>query len=208
MADIRKPPVEAVFALHLPRKKGKCRWCGKPVTESSRHVWHAACEAEFRVIIDPTAARRAMERRDHGVCCACGEDWNDRYRAMAGAVVWIADDGASWFASQPHPSLPHAASHYAFTLLRKVSLWHVDHDIPLWKVVHMPALQRIEYFKLANMKTRCEPCHKVKSRREEAEKAKMDHQAGEGRKDRPKRQWGQRRMNQPWRDNTKRLEDL
>jgi hypothetical protein len=164
------------------------------VDEEGRHVWHAACEDEFKTIIDPGFARFMLEARDHGVCAKCGEDYSGRFRLLAGAKAWISDDGRSWYDTPPTAPFPTGVVYSEFVFLRQVSLWHNDHKVPLWKVRHLEPLRRIEYFKIANMQTLCDACHVVKSRAEEAEKAKMDYQAGEGRKDKPKKKWPSRPM--------------
>lgn len=150
LIQVRKPPVEAQFSLHLPQVKGKCRWCGDPVNEPGRKVWHSACEEEFRIIIDPGYARVALERRDRGICSGCGEDWSQRFRFRKGSeyhdhtdVIWI-------------------------------SLWHNDHKIPLHRAKDLEPLQRLEYFNLANMVTLCEPCHLQKTADEATERAHIN----------------------------------
>lgn len=55
--------------------------------------------------------------------------------------------------------------------------WHVDHNIPLWKVPLGDYDKRIWYWTLPNLVTRCIGCHKLKSKREEAEQAHHDRLA-------------------------------
>lgn len=138
MTSHRKPPYKAVMALHLPRLRGKCQWCGLPTTETlasgKPRYWHTDCEVEFKIIVFPQTARTRVHQRDEGICADCGAPpaFNDKL---------FVDD------------------------------WQVDHHIPLWKVSHMEPLQRIEYFKLPNLVTRCTDCHKIKSRGEASDRA-------------------------------------
>lgn len=167
MSNVRHAPVRAVFKLHPQNTRGICRWCGLVTTETTprrgqlRH-WHKSCEAEYLLCIRPDQARWQVEKRDHGICCDCGEDWSERYRFSKGASVIVSEredrDGAR-------------AGFYRYTEVLWVSLWHVDHKIPLWKVAHLPDLQRIDYFKLANLVTRCHVCHQFKTTEEAAERA-------------------------------------
>lgn len=175
MAEHRKPPVDAVFALHAPVQRGKCRWCGEPTDERTpalgeRRWWHAACELEYRVCVRADVARRAVQKRDKCICADCGRDCTNDYRARAERPQDKATGVLCWEASTRDERV-------YWTPIIWISLWHVDHKIPLWKVQHMPPLQRIEYFKLANLATLCERCHKRKSAKEEAEKAHFDHLA-------------------------------
>ncbi len=182
VADVRKPPTAAVFALHPQGVRGTCCWCGKPCEEKTPgrgwlKWWHDACEWEFKIIIRPDDARRAVLDRDHGICCDCGEDWSGRYLLRKGGLVitgpewevarrWKKSDNEQYHAER-------AAGFWQYHDLVYISLWHVDHKIPLWKVRHMPDLQRLEYFKLANLITRCHVCHQRKSDGETAERAKI-----------------------------------
>lgn len=133
----RKPPYKAMLALHLPRVRGKCQWCGLPTDEKTHcgflRFWHKSCEEEFRIIVFPATARSRVERRDKRLCADCHE----------------------------------VAGHNA----RGEADWQVDHHTPLWKVAHMEPLQRLEYFKLHNLVTRCTNCHEIKSAKEAAERA-------------------------------------
>lgn len=156
MTSHRKPPYKAHLALHLPRLRGKCQWCGLPTKEKTHcgllRYWHKDCEEEFRIIVFPATARSRVERRDKRLCADCGEvaGHNDRGEAD----------------------------------------WQVDHHIPLWKVKDMQALQRLEYFKLHNLVTRCGRCHVIKSGKEASERAHIRTVRKE-RKPRPKRTWPQ-----------------
>lgn len=197
--EVRTPPVRAIFASHLPRAPGKCDWCGLPCEDRTParkqlRLRHYACDAELDVIQRPAQARWYVEKRDHGICVDCGEDWSDRYRFAKGTGViicgpWECPDPAQYRSER-------AAGFWGYTEVIWVSLWHVDHRVPLWKVRDMPPLQRIEYFKLANLVTRCEPCHKVKTRREAAERSKFNDMATDApaADDKPKRRWGSRPM--------------
>lgn len=192
--EVRTPPYRAVFALHLPRAPGKCDWCGLPCEDRTParkqvRLRHYACDAELAVIQSPAQARWYVEKRDHGICIDCREDWSDRYRFAKGTnLTWSVEA-----ADQEDKR----AGFYCASEVIWVSLWHVDHRVPLWKARDMPPVQRIEYFKLANLVTRCEPCHKVKTRREAAERAKFNDMAANALVDeKPKRRWGSRPMGQ------------
>lgn len=50
----------------------------------------------------------------------------------------------------------------------------VEHNIPLWKIMHMPALERRWYFGPENLKLRAKRCHAIKSGRERSESAHYD----------------------------------
>lgn len=192
MADdkiaVRKPPVDAQFALHLPKVRGKCQWCGKPVDDDGRIYWHFDCHVEFSIIIFPDAARRAVEKRDHGICVDCGEDWSERYvlRSSGTRVTISPDQGFDWSdedaRAQHHEE--RRAGFWLYSELVWVSLWHVDHKTPLWKVRHMLLLRRLEFFKLANLITRCHRCHAFKTKKESADRAKFNAQ-GKDKPDRP-----------------------
>lgn len=156
----RRPPTSAVFAAHLPRRPGKCDWCGEPCEERTAvrqqiKRRHDRCNDEYLTTIRPDFARAMVFARDRGICALCGEDWSERWRPIKGLKQYLRDDGIE----------------IVYSSILWVSLWHVDHRVPLWKVVHMPDLERIAFFKLANLQTLCDPCHGGKTAREAAERA-------------------------------------
>jgi 5-methylcytosine-specific restriction endonuclease McrA len=199
-ADVRKPPVDEIMRPHLPVARGKCRWCGKPVTEKTPargylKYWHDECEEIYLIAIRPDTARNAVFKRDKGICCDCGEDWSERYILRKGMEVitgpewdvtrrWTKADNEQYRAER-------AQGYWRYTELVYVSLWHVDHKVPLWKVRHMPAIKRIVYWMLGNLITRCHRCHQLKSNKETAERTKIKKRE---RAKKPKRQWPKRKM--------------
>jgi 5-methylcytosine-specific restriction endonuclease McrA len=215
--DVRKPPIGAVLRLHPQGQRGICGWCGEAVTETTPvrgwlKYWHDACAAEMAIIEQPDAARRAVLARDKGICCDCGADWSDAVRFIPEFYVSknrVDPEGMEpeLYSPGPKPGTWVQLSHEYFdwsarreqrvrcpyVSLVAISLWHVDHKVPLWKVRHLPALQRIEFFKLANLITRCEPCHKIKTSKEAAERAHLNELAS-GKKPKQARKFGSRQM--------------
>jgi len=198
--DLRRPPVNEIHRIHLPKAAGKCDWCGLPHDERTPvrkqlRLRHSSCDAELQLVQSPEVARRHVFDRDKGVCVDCREDWSlmvlflpDYGTKAAPSITYADEQGYGW-------SNGFREGLYPYVGLKTVSLWHVDHKIPLWKVRHMPAAQRIEYFKLHNLVTRCEPCHKIKSRREAAERGKFRELAGENKPNtKPRRKWPKRKM--------------
>lgn len=187
---IRKPPCDAVFKSHFPREPGKCDWCGErhdertPVRKQLR-LRHQRCEAELQMIQSAQIARDWVFDRDKGICAGCGEDWSLMSKFVP---EWRNEDGT--------PGLSRVGSlrddgRYDYVMLKVISLWHVDHRVPLWKVAHMPDLERIEYWKIGNLQTLCEVCHTFKTSAEAAEKAKYDARE---RPAKPKRKWPSRKL--------------
>lgn len=201
MSVVRKPPVEAVFAIHPQGVRGSCQWCGKEVTERTEvrgwlKFWHDDCKWEFQIVTMPDMARRAVFDRDHGICADCGEDWSEAVRLIPDHYVShsYAVHNPERVTPGPKPNTWVFLSGHGderYVSLREVSLWHVDHHNSLESASRLPPLQRIEFFKLANLKTRCDPCHKRKSAKEAAQRAHYRELAGEN-KEKPKRDWGGR----------------
>lgn len=130
----RRPPVNAVFQQHLPRQRGKCRWCGLPIFGQKGDLlknclWHADCLHDFKIIAWPSYTRTMVSRRDRGICVDCGEDH------------------------------------------RLTGDWEVEHNVPLWKVATIEPLERLNYFRLPALVTRCVACHRKKSAHEASERA-------------------------------------
>lgn len=217
MNDVRKPPIGAVIKLHKQGVRGLCGWCGETVTETTEvrgwpKFWHDACALEMAIITQPDRARLAVFDRDRGICSDCGEDWSQMsifrpaYPVAPRDLGDFIDSGrysqgrtlGTWCLVSTWGGLP-------VVELVSISLWHADHKVPLWKVQHLPPLQRLEYFKLANLVTRCERCHTFKTKKEAAERAKFKAQAKDAKEGAPRqrsRRWGSRPfpkgVKRPW----------
>jgi 5-methylcytosine-specific restriction endonuclease McrA len=71
--DHRTPAKPEHYETAIP---GYCRYCGEGIFKpggklNQRANWHPACVAEYRVIYWPAETRRAVWRRDKGLCAGC-----------------------------------------------------------------------------------------------------------------------------------------
>lgn len=190
----RRPPVSEIHRLHLPRQAGKCDWCGLPQEERTPvrkqlKLRHSVCDTELNIVQNPAAARAALWVRDSGVCAGCGGDFafahhyvpeRKRPDGTAGTSFAFNNDRTGhWFAddSAVLGRGANAVLGVLFTPVRSISMWHVDHKVPLWKVAHMPAIERVAFFKLPNLQTLCDQCHERKSAKETAERHHFDRLA-------------------------------
>jgi 5-methylcytosine-specific restriction enzyme A len=142
---------------HWESPKGHCRWCGKPVLHADgkkagainlRRHWHDACLADYKVAAWPKEARKALSKRDKGRCCDCGE---------------VAK---KWLARRRRPRKKVGVIAGPYTEIRRKRAFEVDHEVPLWSIAHLPDGDRVRYFMLDNLRTRCPTCHKAKTLRE------------------------------------------
>ena len=74
MSDHRIPPKPPYFDT-VP--EGTCKWCNIPIGltakgRPSKSRWHPACVQEYKLIHWPSNTRKAVWRRDKGVCRGCG----------------------------------------------------------------------------------------------------------------------------------------
>lgn len=79
MGAHRTPPKPPYFDT-VP--EGTCRWCNQevgrtPKGKQSKSRWHPACLKEYKMLFWPDTTRRAVYRRDKGVCAECGAQCND-----------------------------------------------------------------------------------------------------------------------------------
>ena len=152
--SVRKPPVKEVMSQYPQGVRGICCWCGGDVTEKTPErgllkYWHDKCKEEFLVITNPQYAANKVQERDRNVCFDCGKipERKTVTRIMG------KKSGRTW--EWDYEDIG----------------WHVDHNIPLWKVSGLPPIDRIEYFKLDNLVTRCHECHAAKTKLEAKERA-------------------------------------
>lgn len=70
----RRPPLPPTYDTS---PEGVCRWCGEAIGETktgrpSKARWHSHCVNEYKLLFWPPHTRRAVWRRDKGVCYECG----------------------------------------------------------------------------------------------------------------------------------------
>ena len=128
MNDHRIPPKPPHYNSAV---QGQCRWCGEPVVKADGSVnrrarWHPSCVREYKLIHWPKETRKAVYRRDKGICGKCGKKCARKYQ----------------------------------------DVWHLDHIVPL-----IEAQGNLEFWKLPNLQTLCQTCHKEKSTREASQRA-------------------------------------
>lgn len=180
--------------------QGHCRWCGGEITKGKikQRNWHDGRDGEpnclelFKIATTSAEQRRAVFKRDKGVCHDCGVDTEKEpitLRASARSRLWARDGGYS-------VGLIHLSQSELARLTGKIDLddsgrhllpigpycdlefdathsWEADHDFPLWLVDRTkPREEIIKYWLLGNLVTRCCPCHKLKSKEEAAARAK------------------------------------
>lgn len=124
------------------RQKGQCTWCGEPVGKG-RQTWCSdACVDAWRQAYDWTYIRRQVYQRDAGVCQLCGCDtvritrlWRHVRQWSYLAAVWLKKQ----YQEQGFNQLLYPP-------------WQADHIVPR---------VRGGGNELENLRTLCEPCHKV-----------------------------------------------
>lgn len=86
--DHRVPPKPPWFDT-VP--EGTCKWCNKQIGltkkgQPSKSRWHPTCVKEYKLLFWPTTTRRAVLKRDKGVCRGCGVQCSGK-----GATRWHMD---------------------------------------------------------------------------------------------------------------------
>jgi hypothetical protein len=118
---------------------------------------HQECNTEYWLAQNASKFRSLLIERDGEACVDCGEtphSWQPQ-KPPCLAYSWDVFD---------QPAGKYCQIEWRLML-------EVDHDIPLWKVAHLPDAQRRQYFKIGNLQLRCPACHKYKSAKEAAERA-------------------------------------
>ena len=129
-----------------------CRWCRGPVQKPRLTFCSDDCVREFTIRTSPSAARRYVEERDHGVCALCGLDTEalrNKLQRLSGE-----DQAALW------------RRHFG-GLKRRWHLWEADHIRPVVEGGGQAGLD--------NYRTLCLRCH-------HGETAKLAHRRALARK--------------------------
>jgi len=140
---------------HENRGNGWCTWCGFPVEKPAK-TWHKACFRRYQLHTDPVAQKAYVEARDGNKCWDCGS-LPMHWKKGSNAIPCV------------RPGHPDFVGSYC-TLERAYAL-ELEHEVPLWRVAHLPPRRRRWFFGVWNLRLRCPDCHRAKSKREAAERA-------------------------------------
>lgn len=136
--------------------QGICRWCGREC-KGRRKTWCSKkCVKEYALRSDPRAVRRALRKRDKGICAECGLDTLALKRKLKGCIE-----------EQRAIIYP-----YGYTRPKDVkrSLWEAAHIVGV--------VDGGGACDLDNYKTLCVPCHRketiegIKTRAQKSTKKK------------------------------------
>lgn len=139
------------------RGDGWCTWCGEAV-ERPRRTWHEDCLNRYKLHAYPDVQKAHVALRDGERCWDCG-CLPTHWKKGANAIGCIRVG---------HPDYVGP-----YCTLERVYALELEHEVPLWRVAHLPDDERRRYFGPDNLRLRCPDCHKAKSRREAAERAAM-----------------------------------
>lgn len=130
-----------------------CRWCGRETPGPRRTFCSAECVHEWRIRSSASYARRQVEKRDCGVCAACGFDAGRLRRIIEIATCLYRDDQqraghrSYW---QIHGG-PRAVVMGALGLRPTDHTWEADHIVPVAEGGGSCGLD--------NLRTLCRWCH-------------------------------------------------
>jgi hypothetical protein len=182
MGGVRHPPARFCPRPSRGAPKGWCVFCKDPIWAPdgglmSRNTWHPLCVDAWKIATTSEAQRQACLERDHGICAECGFDCTQMLPAprksytagqpMMGAagmtVRMRGEHGYNRYVT--------ADAVYCEVVWKPARDWHADHVVPLWSV-DRDAPDAFRFWTTENLATRCEVCHKAKTAREAAERAK------------------------------------
>lgn len=138
---------------HSDAPPGHCRWCGEALgiltkagTVNRVIRWHARCIETYRMSW-PGAVRQAVQRRDHGICRACGLDCDALRKLISNIYDW----------------------HKRNRIRLNLGLELNDRD--LWDADHITPLADGGSLEMANLQTLCVWCHRRKTAEEATKRA-------------------------------------
>jgi len=102
--------------LRGPGGRTACRWCGQEVKGRRRSWCSESCVDEYLVRQNQSHARRAVWKRDRGVCAQCGMDCTKMKRAIR---------------AMSYPLRRTVMRVLGIPRYRGGTLWHADHIVPV-----------------------------------------------------------------------------
>jgi len=119
-----------------------CRYCHNPVKPPRRTFCDDDCVREYLVRRDPTYARKAVFKRDKGVCSACGTNTQELKKRLQKLPKKRRLEEAAKLGIPPHR-------------VSSGSLWDADHILPVSEGGGECGLD--------NLQTLCIACHLKKT---------------------------------------------
>lgn len=170
-------------------QKGRCSWCGTTDIPIGRKTWCSKkCVDEYLFRSDPSAIRKAVYKRDRGICATCGCDataefkaWSKNRKEVSRLAERLANNfraNADWTGSRwefrgtgwPHHKEIRAFREYMLAKYApgnwtsgRSTGWDADHIIPV--------VEGGGGCSLKNIRTLCQPCHKAVTRELAARRA-------------------------------------
>ncbi len=170
-----------------PEGHALCRWCGRPVPKGRRTFCSQSCVDEFCVRTDPSYARAAVKRRDHGVCHRCGRDTQEDLGLLHEAQRAYRDDQG--------PDERARAASLARTVWDRYRMawdpcwWMEWHTPALWEAHHVvPVVEGGGECGLDGLVTLCVRCHREETAAMAARRAEeRDPEGARARRERDRR---------------------
>ena len=123
-----------------------CRFCDRRVKYPRRTFCSDKCVHDYKICTDPATARKAVFKRDQGVCARCSLDTEKLLSKV------ISRASKSRFGDELMFRFERV---YKFVTANNDSYWENDHIVPVAKGGAKLGLK--------NMQTLCIPCHRNKS---------------------------------------------
>lgn len=160
------------FDVAFPTVEGKCSFCDGP--KQGRRRWCSdKCSQEAWVMINvlrgvSTYIRKAVLKRDKGICAGCGIDCEKVRRVMQAAFSsahrWQAESGYTWDAERMHTWL---ISQMLWALYGEKSTYGT-----YWQADHIVEFKAGGEHSMENLQTLCTVCHKAKTAQFAASRSK------------------------------------
>ena len=162
-------------------QKGRCCWCGSSPLPKGRQSWCSdRCVNDYLLVSSPSHIRKAVYRRDKGICAICGVNATKEYRkwqAIAKEVNWLANrlintsrnnvdfvNGNQVLRDTKFPSSKESRQFIRYMLAKyapanwtpgRSTGWDADHIVPV--------VEGGGQCDLSNFRTLCHPCHKAET---------------------------------------------
>ena len=156
-----KPKFEAINGAKHCFENKLCVECGSALSGRRTRWCGDSCVSTYFIRSSPTEARRAVHRRDKGICAACGFDANvlekevwealkDHY-AHRSSIKRARKKGRTSLKDIIQPILAVLGLEVHW---KRRSFWDMDHIVELADGGEN---------ELGNLQTLCLPCHKIKT---------------------------------------------
>ncbi len=152
---------------------GRCRLCEEPLPQGRISWCSEECRESFYLVASSSVLRYHVYQRDRGVCATCNTDCSELEKRVYGYDT---------MQKLPNPSSAVKHSYHQVMAMRRemhsLGFTVGSKNRSFWDADHVVALEEGGDWRLENVQTLCQPCHREKTSEHTGRRARIKRIVG------------------------------